>query len=144
MFISSMILTLSGFWVDAWFLVTLYENAGMQLGGSLLVLFGFVNLKTAFRHLGRNYSPSFDAYLPSELVTSGPYRFIRHPVYLFNLCVSFGLAIASGSLLVMFNALVGLLFVLKIIAIEEASLRQHFPGYAVYTQNSWRLIPFCF
>ena len=144
MFVSSMVLTLLGFWFESLLFLTLYENTAMQIAGSLFVLVGFINLKLAFTHLGRHYSPSFDAYIPSELVTYGHYRFIRHPIYLFNLFVSFGLAAASGSALVMANAAIGLLFILKIITMEEACLRLHFPNYQVYAKKTWRLLPFCY
>ncbi len=137
-----MVLTLLGFWFNSTFFLTLYENVTMQITGSLLVLVGFINLKLAFKHLGRHYSPSFNAYVPSELVTYGHYNFIRHPIYLFNLFISFGLAIASGSAFVMANALIGLFYILKIIAMEEACLRQNFPAYQVYAKKNWRLFPF--
>ena len=144
MFVSSMMVTLLGFWFDSTFFLTLYNNEIVQVAGSLCVLVGFINLKLAFNHLGHHYSPSFDAYIPEELVTYGYYRFIRHPIYLFNLFVSFGLAMASGSAIVMANALIGLMFILKIIRIEEASLFQHFSTYQAYAKKTRRLLPFCY
>ena len=139
-----MVLTLLGFWFESPLFLTLYENTAMQIAGSLFVLVGFINLQLTFNHLGRHYSPSFDDYIPSELVTYGHYRFIRHPIYLFNLFVSFGLAAASGSTFVMANAAIGLFFILKIITMEEACLRLHFPNYQVYAKETWRLLPFCY
>ena len=144
LFVASMILTISGFWFDSPIFITLYENAAMQTVGALIVLVGFINLKITFKHLGDHYSPSFDAYIPSGLVISGNYRLVRHPIYLFNLFVSFGLAIASGSLVVMVSAIVGLIFILKTIVIEEAYLSQHFALYKAYTKSTWRLLPFCY
>jgi protein-S-isoprenylcysteine O-methyltransferase Ste14 len=141
LFVSGMLLTLLSFWINTPLFLNMYQHPYVQLAGSLLVLTGFLNLRLAFRALGKQYSPSFDAYLPAILVTSGHYRFIRHPIYLFNLFVSFGLAIASGSAIVFTIALIGLLFIIKIIKIEEHSLRAHFPEYQNYQNQTWRLIP---
>ena len=103
-----------------------------------------MNLNRAFNNLGDNYSPLFDAHLPSSLITTGAYRFIRHPVYLFNLFVSFGLAVASGSGIVAINAIIGLFFILKTISIEETYLKSHFENYLAYSKTSWRLLPFIY
>jgi protein-S-isoprenylcysteine O-methyltransferase Ste14 len=137
-----MLLTLASYWFSAIPLLTLHANPIVRLLGALVVLVGYVNLNRAFRHLGDHYSPLFDAHLPSALVTQGYYRRIRHPIYLFNLFVSAGLAVSSGSVIVAVNAIVGLFFVLRAISIEEAYLTRHFPDYRAYAQNSWRLIPF--
>jgi len=74
----------------------LHHSLWLQLSGALLVLTGYILLQQSFKTLGNNYSPLFDAYLPEQLVTTGHYQQIRHPVYLYNLFVSFGLALSSG------------------------------------------------
>ena len=144
LFMSSMLLTLTSFWVSSSLFLTFHAQPVFQSIGVALVLFGYINLHRAFNNLGDNYSPLFDAYLPSSLVTTGSYRFIRHPIYLFNLFVSFGLAISSGSGIVVINATIGLLFILKTISIEEAYLKSHFDNYLAYSKNSWRLVPFLY
>ena len=144
LFMTSMLLTLSSFWVSSNLLLTLHNQPSIQLIGIALILFGYINLSRAFNHLGDNYSPLFDAHSPSSLITTGAYRYIRHPIYLFNLCVSFGLAIASGSGIVAMNATIGLFFILKTISIEEDYLTDHFKDYHAYSKSSWRLIPFLY
>jgi len=144
LFITSMLLTLSSFWVGSNLFFTFHKQPIIQLIGVALVLFGYINLSRAFNNLGDNYSPLFDAHSPSSLITSGAYRYIRHPIYLFNLFVSFGLAIASGSGIVAMNATIGLFFILKTISIEEAYLKTHFKNYHAYSKDSWRLIPFLY
>jgi len=144
LFVCSMLITVTSYWFSSSILLSLYQQPVLQFIGSLLVLVGYVNLNNAFNKLGNNYSPSFDAYLPSKLITTGSYRVIRHPIYLFNLFVSFGLAISSGSALVFVIAIIGLLFIIKIISIEEASLKNHFTDYRTYLKKSWRLVPYCY
>jgi len=144
LFVSSMLLTLISVWLTADWLLIIYNEPVARIAGVVLVLVGYLRLGRTFTHLGEHYSPSFDAYVPLALITKGCYRYIRHPIYLYNLWISFGLAVASGSILVAANALIGLLFILKIISMEEACLTKYFPGYSLYSKKTWRLIPFVY
>jgi protein-S-isoprenylcysteine O-methyltransferase Ste14 len=141
LFISSMLMTLSGYWTSSILLLQMHSNPYLQLLGALVVLYGCIRLEAALCCLGKNYSPLFDAYQPLEIITKGPYQLIRHPIYLYNLFVSFGLAISSGSVFVTINAMIGLVFILKTIYHEEVFLSETFADYIAYKQNSWRLIP---
>lgn len=144
MFMSGMSLTLVSFWLTSPFFLAFHQYTIIQVIGTILVLFGYIRLNQSFDHLGNNYSPSFDAYMPTSIVTDGNYKLIRHPIYLYNLFISFGLALASGSSIVAFNAIIGLLFLLRIINMEEAYLIEHFPNYQQHTKESWRLIPYVY
>jgi len=50
----------------------------------------------ARRHLGRNWSGRITIKVDHELVKSGPYRFVRHPIYTALLAMYAGTALASG------------------------------------------------
>ncbi len=143
-FVINMLITLASYWLISPLFLTIHHHLGLQLLGALIVLIGYINLNRAFIALGDNYSPLFDSYAPNTLITEGIYSTIRHPIYLFNLFVSFGLALSSGSLIVLAGAIVGLLFILKAISLEEAYLINRFPEYPAYTQRTSRLIPFIF
>jgi len=86
----------------------------------------------------------FDAYMPFELVRSGIYSYIRHPIYTFNLCVSFGLALSSGIILVAIAASIGFAFVLRSTFLEEEYLSIEYEEYTAYRAKTWRFIPFVF
>lgn len=143
-FMLNMLITLASYWIISPLFLSLHHNPWFQLLGALIVLIGYINLKRAFSALGNNYSPLFDSYAPNTLITQGSYQHVRHPIYLFNLFVSFGLALSSGSLIVLVGAIIGLLFILKAISLEETYLNQHFPEYHAYIQTSSRLIPLIF
>jgi protein-S-isoprenylcysteine O-methyltransferase Ste14 len=51
---------------------------------------------SARQHLGRNWSESVAAKEGNELVTSGPYRYVRHPMYTRGFIACIGWAIAAG------------------------------------------------
>jgi protein-S-isoprenylcysteine O-methyltransferase Ste14 len=77
-----------------------------------------------------------------HLITTGPYRFVRHPAYAVSPFLFVGGGVALGSWLA---AALGLLMVLPILrrtAIEDRVLREQLPGYAEYAQRvRYRLIP---
>lgn len=76
------------------------------------------------------------------LTTSGPYRIVRHPVYLGEIFGAVGLTIALPSLL---SLLVLVTFIgaqLVRTRMEEQVLSGQLPGYAEYARQTPRLIPF--
>jgi len=141
LFITSMLMSLVSYWLPSAPLLQTSPAPLVQLLGACIILYGCIRLEYAFSNLGNNYSPLFEAYLPFKLVTQGAYSVIRHPIYLYNLFVSFGLAISSGSGLVAINAIIGLIFILKTIHLEEGYLTKNFPDYHGYKKQTWRLIP---
>ena len=77
-----------------------------------------------------------------RLVTSGPYRYVRHPAYAAFPFLMVGSGLALGSWLA---ALVGLLLVLPVLrhaALEDRVLREQLEGYAAYArQVRYRMFP---
>jgi protein-S-isoprenylcysteine O-methyltransferase Ste14 len=97
------------------------------------------------RHLGRNWSAKVRIAEEHELVRSGPYRLVRHPIYTAMLGMSLGTTIVSGQ----YHALLGLLIVAiaywRKIRIEEAALGEAFAAeYDEYRRKSWALVPLIF
>jgi protein-S-isoprenylcysteine O-methyltransferase Ste14 len=83
--------------------------------------------------------------LPKEngtLSTNGLYKYVRHPMYTSVLLLSFGIAVASGSLLkYLLFALLLVLFIYKS-RYEETYLQMQYPAYKKYAKNTPRFIPF--
>ncbi len=84
------------------------------------------------------------AATPTEggLVTTGPYRFLRHPIYGAILWFVWAAAISHASIL---NLLFGLAAsagaAVRIVA-EERLLRARYPEYRAYAARTRRVIPF--
>lgn len=77
-----------------------------------------------------------------QLATSGPYGYLRNPLYVGTLLVAAGLAVASRSLgLAALFAVVFLLVYLPVIELEEQHLRRLFPDFAGYASQVPALIP---
>lgn len=77
-----------------------------------------------------------------ELTTTGPYAFVRNPLYLGSILIAAGFAVAllswavAAALAMMFAAIY-----VPVIASEERFLRATFPGFDAYCRRVPRLIP---
>jgi protein-S-isoprenylcysteine O-methyltransferase Ste14 len=75
------------------------------------------------------------------LVTQGPYRVIRHPLYLTEFVAALGLMLQFAQPWALLIVLAG--FAIQIVRMhyEEAILSRVFPGYADYAKRTARLVP---
>jgi protein-S-isoprenylcysteine O-methyltransferase Ste14 len=76
------------------------------------------------------------------VVTSGPYRYVRHPMYAMILLMWPGIALELGSWWALIPAaVIAIVFVIRT-ALEDRTLRAELPGYAAYGQQTrYRLLP---
>ncbi len=111
--------------------------------GVLLAALGFALLQWSHMALGRNWSDQPRITESQTLVTNGPYRWIRHPIY-----TAF-LLILGSSLLISANGFIGGLWIVLTaldvrgrIRFEEASLREKFgEAYESYRRRTGALLP---
>jgi protein-S-isoprenylcysteine O-methyltransferase Ste14 len=95
-------------------------------------------------HIGRNWGTPMTQKAEPELVTSGPYRLVRHPIYSGILAAGLGTAVGVSWL---WLAPVGLgaIYFLYAATVEERYLAEQFPdAYPVYRHSTKMLVPFVF
>jgi protein-S-isoprenylcysteine O-methyltransferase Ste14 len=135
--------------------VSVFVIAGVLRGGSLAVhswilgaigavLFvcGIALAVWARLHLGRNWGMPMTQRAEPELVTSGPYRFVRHPIYTGLLTAMLGTVLVNNLLgLIVLAVLVGYFYYSG--TVEERNLTATFPqAYPEYKSRTKMLIPF--
>ncbi len=111
--------------------------------GLIMLAAGVAFAVWARNYLGRNWSGSVTVKQDHELIRTGPYRFVRHPIYSGLLLAILGTAIAFGEWrgLLAFGLLTGSLL-LKL-RMEERFMSEIFPNeYARYRAEVPALIPF--
>src|SRR5512139_3760117 len=76
------------------------------------------------------------------VVTSGPYRYVRHPMYAMMFCMWPGIALELGSWWALLPAaVIVIVFVIRT-ALEDRTLQAELPGYTAYAQRvRYRLVP---
>ena len=93
-------------------------------------------------HIGRNWGTPMTQKVDPELVTRGPYRLVRHPIYSGILLAGIGTALALSWLWLIGFALTGIYFVYAA-RVEERFLAEQFPDdYPRYKRSSKMLVPF--
>ncbi len=96
-------------------------------------------------HLGRNWSRSVTIKQDHELIATGPYTIVRHPIYTGILTGFIGTVIAlSEARGVIAVVLIFLVFWVKL-RMEEDWMRSHFgETYTAYAHHTAALVPFLF
>jgi protein-S-isoprenylcysteine O-methyltransferase Ste14 len=93
-------------------------------------------------HLGGNWGMPMTQKAEPELVTSGPYRFVRHPIYSGLLAGLLGTALATNLLGLVVVAVLGAYFYYSA-SVEERNLTATFPtAYPAYRSSTKMLVPF--
>jgi protein-S-isoprenylcysteine O-methyltransferase Ste14 len=112
------------------------------VAGLVLCAAGMLLLVWGRQYLGRNWSQVVTVKKGHELVTSGPYRYVRHPMYAGALLACIGSAIAAGGPWILFLVVMGSLFFWRVGA-EDKLMEQLFPSeYPNYKKRTKALIPF--
>jgi protein-S-isoprenylcysteine O-methyltransferase Ste14 len=95
-------------------------------------------------HIGRNWGTPMTQKVDPELVTSGPYHLVRHPIYSGILVAGVGTAIALAWQWLIVVAIVGAYFIYSA-TVEERYMAGQFPDtYPAYKDSTKMLFPFIF
>jgi protein-S-isoprenylcysteine O-methyltransferase Ste14 len=119
-------------------------NTDLWRAGPGLVLFalGLGFAIWARVHIGRNWGSPMSQKDEPELVTSGPYHLVRHPIYSGVLVAGVGTAVALSWLWLIAVVLAGVNF-LYCATVEERYMTEQFPDtYPEYKRSTKMLLPF--
>ena len=116
----------------------------LRIAGIFVYAASLVLMFLVLRELGGDWSMNLELKEGHRLVVSGPYRYVRHPMYTsFCLMMAGQFRIVSNWFVGIFGiASFGLLYVLRIPK-EERMMEEEFGNeYRVYSERTKRLIPF--
>jgi protein-S-isoprenylcysteine O-methyltransferase Ste14 len=92
--------------------------------------------------IGRNWGTPMSRKREPELVTSGPYRLVRHPIYSGIILAGLATALALSWWWLVVAGLAGIYFLYSA-TVEERYLAEQFPdGYPAYRRSTKMLVPF--
>jgi protein-S-isoprenylcysteine O-methyltransferase Ste14 len=110
--------------------------------GILIILAGYAGTLWCYAAMGDKWRIGIDRNEKNSLIRSGPYRSVRHPIYLFQMVMLAGVALLLPSVLSLFALLLHLLCVWVKARDEEAYLLSvHGGEYRDYLSRTGRLFP---
>jgi protein-S-isoprenylcysteine O-methyltransferase Ste14 len=111
--------------------------------GAVLTAAGLFFAIWARNHLGRNWSGIVTVKEDHELITTGPYSVVRHPIYTGLLLAFVGSAIAVGESRGVLAVAIVLWSLLRKLRFEERWMREQFgETYEAYSRRVRALVPF--
>jgi protein-S-isoprenylcysteine O-methyltransferase Ste14 len=123
---------------------TVTQDPWLQGIGLAIFLLGLALAFWARVYLGRNWGMPMSEKVDPELVTTGPYRTIRHPIYSGIILAMVGTAVAVSVYWLIAVVLLGAYFVYSAV-MEERYMAGLFPdAYPRYKQSTKMLVPFIF
>jgi len=121
------------------------DSQAVRWPGLVLAGLGFALIFWSGVALGKMYSAEVTIQKNHQLVTSGLYRYIRHPRYLGVIFVAIGLSLLFRSWIGLIVSIPLLVVLLSRIKDEEAVLYEEFGlEWDAYRKQSWRLIPYLY
>ena len=124
--------------------VTLGSGQALDVIGIALLVAGLAVAVWARVNLGRNWGTPMSEKADAELITTGPYRWVRHPIYTGIIAALVGSALALGPVLLLPVAVMAGYFVWSA-TVEERTMARLFPErYPAYRQGTRMLVPFVF
>lgn len=118
-------------------LICLVAGSLLTAGGILVRVLGHLQLDGAF-------TPYVEKTADQQLVATGMYAKIRHPMYLGSLLLFLGMPMILGARAAWIFSALGILGTWLRIRKEEAFLSKELPGYNEYRQHTWRLLPYLY
>ncbi len=117
-------------------------SAALSIVGLTLQFAGLFFAVWARLHLGRNWSGRISIKVDHELIRTGPYRLIRHPIYTGFLGMFAASVLVSGEVHAVVGLALGTFAYIRKLRLEEENLAAVFGAeWTEYRASSWALVP---
>lgn len=130
-------------WTSALSLRLWPRSLALYWVGLALLVVGLGFAVWARVHLGRNWSGAVTVKEGHELIRTGPYAYVRHPIYTGILTGVIGTVVCAATLRGALGFLIIAVALVRKLRAEEVFMRETFPGqYEKYCEEVPALIPF--
>ena len=119
-------------------------NLAIESAGVLLCAVGMAFAVWARVHIGKNWGMPMSIREEPELVTSGPYQLVRHPIYTGIMAALLGTALVVSKIWLLIIVVSFPYFIYSAIKEEKLMTRQFPEQYPEYKKRSKMLVPFLF
>jgi protein-S-isoprenylcysteine O-methyltransferase Ste14 len=120
------------------------DNSILLSAGLILLISGLLFAIWARVNLGRNWGMPMSLKKNPELVITGPYHYVRHPIYTGILAAMLGTSLVIGISWILILFVLGAYFIFSA-NVEEKNMTKIFPkDYPKYKQTTKMIIPFIF
>jgi len=137
------------------FFISISLNKSLSLGkidnniaiiiGISMVIVGYGLRFYSIWYLKDNFSVILRVNSDQKLISSGPYKYLRHPSYTGSIIALVGIGAISGYPLVIIMLLLFSLYITSIrIKHEEELLSKNIDGYGEYCKSTKKIIPFIY
>jgi len=138
--ISSVLYILGLPWMD-WFQIMQYPIL-LRVAGGILVLIMIPLVAWIHRELDRQYSAVLEIKSDHQLITTGPYERVRHPMYTVLILFFFGMSLVSANMIVILFAVLLMIGFPFWVRIEEEKMIEVFgEEYIQYMKRTGRFLP---
>jgi len=117
--------------------------AWARWSGAVIMVAGIWFFAATHRALAQNWTPVLEVREGNTLVTSGPYRLVRHPMYSASYVIDLGIALLSANWFVAVTLFAGmtLLYAFRVRDEEQLMIDAFGDEYRDYMRRTGRLIP---
>lgn len=117
-------------------------HTGWSILGTLLAVSGYLGTLWCYRAIGNSWRLGVNSTVKTELVKKGIYRYVRHPIYSFQIVILMGMVCLLPTLISLFILMIHFICISVMTRDEEAYLRDvHGSEYREYTGRAGRFFP---
>lgn len=124
---------------------SIFKTTTAQIIGIIFLIGGLITAIVARKTLADNWSGNVELKKDHKLITTGIYKYVRHPIYTGVSFMGFGTFVLNHSLLSILFVVILVWFFIYKLKKEEVLLIKHFPNeYPAYMKRTKALIPFIY
>ncbi|RPI85094.1 MAG: isoprenylcysteine carboxylmethyltransferase family protein [Chloroflexi bacterium] len=139
LWLGSMLYLINPSWM-AWSQISL--PPAVRWAGAIIGLTGVPLMYWVFSSLGRNVTRTTAVRKEHSLVTFGPYRYVRHPLYSVGMLNFLGFSLLSANWFIFACAVIGFAAIMARTPLEEQRLIERFGDeYRFYIERTGRYLP---